>query len=193
MSGGVGGDTLSGCERNDTFYGGAGADSLIGGLGNDVFALNRGEADGDTLADFTSNGAGLGDRIVFTGYGTVGDGATFANRGCSAWRITSADGLGRGEHHRDRRGSCPELYRRLTSPAFCPNAVRVATAARTVRAVSSGCWEAWHRLLEAVEPIRSLTTLVGSTRSMHSAAVITMGRLAGRPPAPDLILQLVPC
>ena len=91
--GGTGNDTLNGADGNDGLYGGAGADVLTGGIGNDSFHFTRGQAAGDAVSDFAGNGAALGDRLLFFGYGTAAAGATFTNQGGDTWRITSADGM----------------------------------------------------------------------------------------------------
>src|SRR5262245_56997499 len=64
-----------------------------GGTGNDIFAVNSGQADGDTLADFTGNGSGAGDSLLFVGYGTAAQGATFTQIGATnQWQIHSSLG-----------------------------------------------------------------------------------------------------
>lgn len=51
------------------------------------------EAGGDTVTDFNSAGAGNNDQIVFEGYGTAAQGATFVQLNATQWQVTSADGL----------------------------------------------------------------------------------------------------
>ncbi|HYC44527.1 MAG TPA: hypothetical protein VED01_03485 [Burkholderiales bacterium] len=92
LAGRGGNDVLQGMSGADTLDGGAGADRLAGGAGNDAFAFTRGEAHGDALIDFAGNGAAAGDRLVFHGYGTAAQGATFVQIGAARWRIDSADG-----------------------------------------------------------------------------------------------------
>ncbi|MGI4950914.1 MAG: beta strand repeat-containing protein, partial [Janthinobacterium lividum] len=73
LTGGAGNDTLNGGGGNDTLVGGAGADTLTGGAGADVFVLAKGDANGDTITDFTHNNTlALSDQILFTGYAAVG-------------------------------------------------------------------------------------------------------------------------
>jgi hypothetical protein len=55
--------------------------------------VHAGEGNGDTLMDFTGNGAAAGDSLVFFGYGTAAQGATFTELGATnQWQIHS--GLG---------------------------------------------------------------------------------------------------
>ena len=91
--GNAGDNALDGGGGSDLLNGGAGHDTLTGGTGNDIFAFNSGQADGDTLADFTGNGSGVGDSLLFVGYGTAAQGATFTQIGATnQWQIHS--GLG---------------------------------------------------------------------------------------------------
>ena len=78
----AGADSLNGGSGTDTLNGGAGADTLAGASGNDLFVLARGEAQGDSVQDFT-----LGDHLQFTGYAA---GSTLARVAGSAtdWLIT---------------------------------------------------------------------------------------------------------
>ena len=71
---------------NDVLDGRDGADRLTGGAGADRFVFRRGEADGDTVVDFS---AADGDRLFFEGWG---EGATLANIGADRWRVSTADG-----------------------------------------------------------------------------------------------------
>jgi Ca2+-binding RTX toxin-like protein len=72
--------------------GGGGHDILTGGAGNDTFVFQRGEADGNTITDFAGDGAGHGDVLVFSGYGSAEAGAKFSQIDDSHWEISSADG-----------------------------------------------------------------------------------------------------
>ena len=96
---------VTGSAQNNTLYGNAldnflngagnsaaGGDSLFGGLGNDQFYFQAGQAHGDTIYDFTGNGAAVGDVMVFSGYGTAAAGANLVNLGGGNWQINSADG-----------------------------------------------------------------------------------------------------
>jgi len=49
-------------------------------------------SNGDTLVDFTGNGAAAGDTFQFVGYGTAGAGATFTQLDATHWRMNSSDG-----------------------------------------------------------------------------------------------------
>ncbi|HYC46849.1 MAG TPA: tail fiber protein [Burkholderiales bacterium] len=92
--GGLGGDDyLAGMDGEDTLEGGAGADTLNGGAGNDTFVFYAGEANGDSIVDFTGNGAAAGDSLLFNGYGSAVDGATFVQLDVTHGQITSANGL----------------------------------------------------------------------------------------------------
>ena len=105
---GVANDTLSSIENatgsskdnsiygdagNNVLDGGAGIDFLTGDAGNDTFVFHRGEAGGDTIADFAGNGAAAGDQLQFSGYGTAAQGANLTNIDATHWSINSADGL----------------------------------------------------------------------------------------------------
>jgi Ca2+-binding RTX toxin-like protein len=78
------GNYLFGKGGNDYLNGGGAADYLNGGAGADVFLFTRGEAQGDTVADFTPGQ----DRLGFIGYGL---GATFAQVDATHWVVNSAD------------------------------------------------------------------------------------------------------
>lgn len=93
LTGGDGDDSLFGGGGNDNLRGGAGADELTGGQGHDIFRFNRSQAQGDLVVDFAGNGAAQGDRLLFSGYGTVAEGASFTALSATTWRVTSADGL----------------------------------------------------------------------------------------------------
>lgn len=79
-------------DNNDVIDGGAGADRLIGGLGDDDFVFHAGQADGDVIVDFIGNSDAAGDELVFRGYGTAAQGATFVQLDATHWQINSADG-----------------------------------------------------------------------------------------------------
>jgi Ca2+-binding RTX toxin-like protein len=88
-----GGAILLGNAGADTLVAGPGLDTLYGSSGNDTFVFNRGQANGDVVADFTGNGAAAGDQFQFIGYGTAAQGATFTQVDATHWSINSADGL----------------------------------------------------------------------------------------------------
>ena len=79
------GNNLFGRGGNDYLNGGGGTDYLEGGAGADVFLFARGEANGDTVADFTPGQ----DRLGFIGYGL---GGTFTQIDATHWVVNSADG-----------------------------------------------------------------------------------------------------
>lgn len=85
-------DGVVSAANNDVLNGGAGEDRLIGGLGDDDFVFQAGEADGDVVVDFIGNGAADGDEMIFQGYGTAAEGATFVQLDATHWQINSADG-----------------------------------------------------------------------------------------------------
>ena len=86
-------DSIYGDAGNNVLDGGAGIDFLTGDAGNDTFVFHRGEAGGDTIADFAGNGAAAGDQLQFSGYGTAAQGANLTNIDATHWSINSADGL----------------------------------------------------------------------------------------------------
>jgi Ca2+-binding RTX toxin-like protein len=66
--GGAGDDVLRGGGGDDWLDGGAGTDVLVGGGGNDTFVLRFGEIDDDVISDFSREGAGGRDTILFLGF-----------------------------------------------------------------------------------------------------------------------------
>jgi Ca2+-binding RTX toxin-like protein len=76
---------LFGRGGNDYLNGGGGQDYLEGGAGADVFLFARGEANGDTVGDFTPGQ----DRLGFIGYGLGGN---FVQVDATHWAVNSADG-----------------------------------------------------------------------------------------------------
>ena len=88
------GNTLSnaiyGNTGANTLNGGAAADFLQGNAGNDTFAFNTGQANGDMVADFAGNAGAAGDSLLFLGFGTAAQGATFTQVGATnQWTIHS--------------------------------------------------------------------------------------------------------
>jgi Ca2+-binding RTX toxin-like protein len=86
-------DTLTGSRSGNVIDGGAGADTLTGDGGPDTFVFRATEANGDTLLDFAGAGPNAGDMLLFEGYGTIEDGASFTQVDATHWQISSADGL----------------------------------------------------------------------------------------------------
>jgi Ca2+-binding RTX toxin-like protein len=66
MNGMGGNDTIQGGTGADTLEGGAGADSMAGGAGADVFVFTKGDANNDSVADFSHAQA---EQLKFVGYG----------------------------------------------------------------------------------------------------------------------------
>lgn len=85
-------NTIFGNQYDNILNGAAGADSLSGLGGNDTFVFQAGQADADAVYEFNGNGAGVGDVLQFTGYGTIAQGATFRQLTATSWEIGSADG-----------------------------------------------------------------------------------------------------
>lgn len=92
MIGTVAGTATGNALDNEITSAGQGRTALVGGGGNDRFVFIAGSADGDALLDFDGRGAALGDSIVFSGYGTREDGASFTKVNATTWRVTSASG-----------------------------------------------------------------------------------------------------
>ena len=99
LDGGAGSDVLLGGDANDTLIGGSEHDVLNGGaavdtLGgsgqDDWFQFDAGQANDDTITDFSGSGV-ENDFLQFFGYGTAAQGATFTQVNPTTWRITSAD------------------------------------------------------------------------------------------------------
>jgi glucose/arabinose dehydrogenase len=84
LVGSGGADVLNGAAGADGLIGGAGSDMLTGGADNDTFGFVLGQANGDTIVDFTGNGAAAGDKLHFVGYGP---GATFTNIDPTHWQV----------------------------------------------------------------------------------------------------------
>ena len=87
LEGGSGNDSLDGSSGDDIMAGDAGADVLTGGSGHDTFVLRRGDAMGDRITDFHSDGA-EGDILRLEGYGP---GASLVQVG-STWVVMSTEG-----------------------------------------------------------------------------------------------------
>ena len=82
---------LTGNTGANTLDGGLGSDKLKGGSGNDIFVFHAGEAAGDVVSDFFSNGTLLGDTLQFMGFGA---GATFMQVGATdSWSILYNGGV----------------------------------------------------------------------------------------------------
>lgn len=99
LIGGLGDDLLVGTHSSTTtMVAGAGNDALVtfgnadvltGGEGEDTFVFHHEGTHGATISDFLSSI----DHLVFFGYGTAADGASFTQVDEKHWSINSADGL----------------------------------------------------------------------------------------------------
>jgi parallel beta-helix repeat protein len=83
LVGTAGSDTINGLAGNDRIDGAGGADVLTGGKGNDTFVFHAGEADGDLILDFHSQGWHSNDQLEFFGYGQ----GTFTQIDTTHWAI----------------------------------------------------------------------------------------------------------
>ena len=68
-----------------------GANTLVGGDGNDTFVFFAGSANGATVTDFDRDQVSEWDFLVFSGFGTEAQGATFTQIGTTdQWQIHSS-------------------------------------------------------------------------------------------------------
>jgi Ca2+-binding RTX toxin-like protein len=89
-------NSIFGNSGDNVLNGAGGADTLTGDAGNDTFRFQQGQANGDIVVDFAGNAAAAGDSLLFVGYGTTVQGATFTQIGATnQWQIHS--GLGGGD------------------------------------------------------------------------------------------------
>jgi parallel beta-helix repeat protein len=84
IKGNEGANKIHGMDGDDIIEGGLGLDQLYGDAGNDTFVLRKGEFEGDVIEDFTGNGAGLGDQILFTGFSSS---AMLVDLGGGNWMV----------------------------------------------------------------------------------------------------------
>jgi hypothetical protein len=66
-----------------------GANTLAGSAGNDSFVFLSGAANGATVVDFDGLDAAQGDTLIFSGFGSAAQGATFTSLGGNTWQIHS--------------------------------------------------------------------------------------------------------
>jgi Ca2+-binding RTX toxin-like protein len=85
-------NVMTGNDASNLLDGGLGADTLTGGGGVDNFVFQAGQANGDRIIDFNGLGAATGDSLIFVGYGTIAEGATFHQLTATTFEIGSADG-----------------------------------------------------------------------------------------------------
>ena len=63
---------------------------MVGGDGNDAFVFVAGSASGATVADFDGHQANEADYLIFSGFGTEAQGASFTQMGApNQWQILS--------------------------------------------------------------------------------------------------------
>jgi Ca2+-binding RTX toxin-like protein len=77
-------NSMFGNTGNNTLDGGGAADVITGNAGNDTFVFRQGQGNGDTVVDFTGNGAAPADSLLFLGYGA---GATFTQNDATHWQV----------------------------------------------------------------------------------------------------------
>jgi len=83
-------NAIFGNSGNNILDGQGSADVLTGNAGNDTFVFRALQANGDTVIDFAGNGASLGDSLLFVGFGTTAQGATFTQIGATnQWQLHS--------------------------------------------------------------------------------------------------------
>jgi Ca2+-binding RTX toxin-like protein len=68
-----------------------GANTLAGSAGNDSFVFFAGAANDATVVDFDGLDAAQGDTLIFSGYGSAAQGATFTSLGGKTWQIHGLD------------------------------------------------------------------------------------------------------
>jgi Ca2+-binding RTX toxin-like protein len=81
---------MIGGSGNDALVAFNSGDFLTGGAGNDTFVFHHGDGGQSTVTDFGADGA---DQLVFLGYGSAADGASFVQVDATHWSVNSADGL----------------------------------------------------------------------------------------------------
>jgi Ca2+-binding RTX toxin-like protein len=69
VHGGAGDDVIRTGGGDDWLDGGAGTDVLFGGAGDDTFVLRLGEIADDVISDFSREGPGGADTLLFLGFG----------------------------------------------------------------------------------------------------------------------------
>jgi Ca2+-binding RTX toxin-like protein len=80
--------TGTGSAGDDTLIT-VGANTLAGSAGNDTFVFLSDHANGATVVDFDGLGAAQGDTLIFCGFGSAAQGATFTSLGNDQWQIHS--------------------------------------------------------------------------------------------------------
>src|SRR5262249_15249375 len=78
--------TGTGSAGDDTLIT-VGANTLTGSAGNDSFVFFAGAANGATVVD--GRGAAQGDTLIFSGFGSAAQGASFTSLGHDQWQIHS--------------------------------------------------------------------------------------------------------
>ena len=96
-----------------------GANTLIGDDGNDTFVFSAGSANGATVADFNRDQVTEWDFLVFSGFGTEAQGATFTQIGTTdQWQIHSGLDANIETYYalEPRRGACRGFRVRVRRP-----------------------------------------------------------------------------
>jgi Ca2+-binding RTX toxin-like protein len=82
-------DAIIGNGGVNVLNGLGGADTLTGGGDDDTFVLAAGQANSDSVTDFSGNGAAAGDALRFVGFGTAAQGAALTQLNGTQWQIHS--------------------------------------------------------------------------------------------------------
>ena len=82
-----------------------GASTLAGAGGNDTFVFVSGQANGASVADFDGQGAGQGDYLIFSGFGTAAQDATFTSLGHDRVANSLRPRRPQQDHHVQRRAA----------------------------------------------------------------------------------------
>jgi Ca2+-binding RTX toxin-like protein len=89
VNGSAYGDAITGNGGVNVLNGLGGVDTLTGGASGDTFVFAAGQANGDSITDFSGNGAAAGDALLFQGFGTAAQGATLTQFDATHWQIHS--------------------------------------------------------------------------------------------------------
>jgi hypothetical protein len=107
-----------------------GANTLAGSVGNDTFIFFSDHANGATVVDFDGLDAAQGDTLIFSGFGTAAQGATFTSLGHDQWQIHA----GLDAHNEPSRSATAH---RSTPPTFSSCEAVAALLSGGIRAHAS--------------------------------------------------------